>query len=262
MKLRSATQTFASLAAAGADPTSAEAIADSCRGARLALTPFVSGGFAAAVVSVSKPASGRAAVDWEDLSCGDAARVPDADALALATKVANDQMKAMVPTLPSNTGVKFDVTPSVSAGTSGYRVAVTAQGRVKSTLMGFLVDGVSATAAAAAENPMLTAKIGPRNLNFDAADLNELYWYTVPTKCCPSPALQFIASDGKTDNPTEITVRTPASAKIGFALKNTTGGRASYLGSNQYCGAQQSVHVFRSHLTPPSAEASPTVTTN
>lgn len=82
MKLRQAAQTLANLVAAQAS-VNAAAIANFCTGAQLVMTPFAASPLAGAVVEIGNSATGSVAVAWQNTSCGNAA--PVADAVALAT---------------------------------------------------------------------------------------------------------------------------------------------------------------------------------
>jgi Flp pilus assembly protein TadG len=190
-----------------------------------------------------------------------------------ASTVATNYMNSAITNLPANMGVTYTVTPStkiLSGSTTGYMMTVSATTSEKPTLMALVTTGIPVSVTAEAENPIVTAKFDSGNFYSSAYDLNVAYWYVVPSDgSLPTTAelnlmwsnasLPCGATSGTLGSP--VTVQLPASQKIGFVLKNTTGGKCGY-GSNQYGGAQGSTHYFYSQEFPPSATAYPSVSSD
>jgi hypothetical protein len=134
--------------------------------------------------------------------------------------------------------------------------------------MSIFMPTMPVTASATAEDPFGTLNITP-TFSCSAADLNQIYYYVIPSKAPtnytpPQEALTLFASNvggcaGANGNTQAIQVY--AAQKIGFALKNTTGGVSKY-GSNGYSAAQGSVHWFYSSSTTISQDAYSSVTQN
>ena len=192
-----------------------------------------------------------------------AAAYTDATQASAATAAATAYLQQAEAGLPSNRGVSFTVTPAVltnAAGqTTGYTVAVTAQAQVPTTLMSLVVASMPAIARATAENPVVTVTATLGNWKSSAADANTIYWYVVPQNgALPAAAdlHQLFTNTGPA--PTTLpSIQLTAAQKIGFALKNVTGGIHGY-GANQYGSPQGHTNWLYSQLAPPSASAYPT----
>ncbi|MDE2006477.1 MAG: hypothetical protein KGI51_07925 [Rhodospirillales bacterium] len=207
----------------------------------------------------------QAAADSAALA-GAAAYNTGTDAAA-ATTVADTYMTQAEASLPTNLGVTFSATPQAitnSAGTViGYTVAVSAQGSIATTFMALAVSSVSAHIAAKALNPVVSINASLGNWKSSAWDANSIYWYVVPSDgSLPASSALHMLFTNTGPAPTSLpTIQLTAAQKIGFALKNVTGGIHGY-GPNQYGSAQGHTNWIYSQLSPPSASAYPTEAAN
>jgi Flp pilus assembly protein TadG len=184
---------------------------------------------------------------------------------ATARTVATNYLQSMLPTLPANLGVTYTVTPAqipASGPATGYTVTVTAQAQVATSIMALVTDSVGVGASGTAENPLVTGTADFSGWSSSAYDLNVISWYIVPAdnSVPPASALHQIYSNAITNNPTP-SFSAAASQRIGFAMKNVTGGLTGY-GPNGEGAAQGSTHMFYSHLNPPSSVAYPSLKQN
>jgi Flp pilus assembly protein TadG len=181
-----------------------------------------------------------------------------------ATNYFNNAKTALTPN--SGFGSGPTVTPgpsSCSSSTSTFIMTVTATTSMPTTLMSLYMSSIPITTTATANNPVVQATFNFNGFTSSACDLNPIYWYVLPSDgSLPTTSNLNLMWANNTPTPTaSITVPIAASQKIGFALKNVTGGQCSY-GSNQYGGANGSTHYFYTQSTPPSSTAYPTVTTD
>lgn len=186
----------------------------------------------------------------------------DAASATTASGIATNYMNQIQAGLPPNNGVTFHVNTNQltnsSGQTTGYSVSVTATAGVATTLMSIAVPAVTAAVAATALNPVVTYSASLGNWKSSAADANTIYWYVVPANgALPTAAdlHQMFTNTGP--EPSSIApITLTASQKIGFALKNVTGGISGY-GPNQYGSQQGHTNWLYSQLSPPSAAAYP-----
>jgi Flp pilus assembly protein TadG len=182
-----------------------------------------------------------------------------------ASTMATDYIQSEVTKLPPNKGVTYTVTTPGS-----NTVNVTATGKVATTFMSIFTPSFSVTTAATAGPSQgsgsslgtdMTITFSAGGFNSSAADANTIYWYIVPKDGSVPPASALnplFTNDPKNPVPAPSSsgYTVGATQQIGFALQNVTGGITNY-GSNQYGGTVGSVHMFYSHLNPPSSVAYP-----
>jgi Flp pilus assembly protein TadG len=194
----------------------------------------------------------------------------DGSSAGAAVTAATNSLAAGQANLPSSIGpittTKTAATTTTSGGSPAYGVTVTASATVATTLLAlFTATGsVLVSASATAINPAVVVNAGIGNFSSSAWDTNTIYWYIVPSDgSLPTLSAANIiysnASGYNNNNPSVPAAQ--ASQRIGFALRNVTGGNQSY-GGNQYGGAQGSTHIFYSHLGIPSSDAYPAVSAN
>jgi len=178
-----------------------------------------------------------------------------------ATTVANNSMTASIGQLPNHAGsVPFTASPSVttlSNGATAYTMTVTARATMSTSLMALITNSLGAAVTATAINPVVKANANIGNWSSSAWDRNTIYWYIVPTNgSLPTlSSSNIVYSNAPGFDNTHPSVPTAqASQRIGFALKNITGGNTGY-GTNGEGASQGTTHVFYSHLNPPSAQA-------
>ncbi len=195
----------------------------------------------------------------------------DTSAASAAQTMASNYVTAAQAYLPPNTNFSSSAVASAgyaygtSSGTVGYNVSVTASAKLQTVFIpSFMSSGFTVSVAAVAENPIVTATADFSGWYSSAGDQNTISWYDVPSNngTPANSALNQIYSNASgAHNQTAPTFQTTSGQKIGFALKNVTGGNAGY-GSNHYGGAEGSTHYFYSHYFPPSKIAYPSVTQN
>ena len=181
----------------------------------------------------------------------------DAAALAGASAYANGDSSGAASTVASNyfslNGLPLPdqaptPTPTVSTSVqttngavSGYTVTVTATTQMPTTFMNLLISSVPVTVSATAVNPVSTVTLDGSgildNFKSSACDLNSIYYYlTSDNNTIPNPSTfsssQMVGTNGTTNNP-QVSFQISATQKIGFALKNVTGGICNY-GNTQY----------------------------
>jgi Flp pilus assembly protein TadG len=181
-----------------------------------------------------------------------------------ATNYFNNAKTNLMPNSGFTSGLTVTPGPtSCSSSTTTFTMTVTATTTVPTTLMSLYKSSIPITTTATASNPVVQASFNFNGFTSSACDLNTIYWYVLPSDgSLPTTANMNLMWANNTPTPTgSITVPIAASQKIGFALKNVTGGQCGY-GSNQYGGAEGSTHYFYSQLTPPSSNAYSTVTTD
>ncbi|MCJ2125758.1 TadE/TadG family type IV pilus assembly protein [Methylobacterium sp. J-077] len=183
-----------------------------------------------------------------------------------ATTVANNYMAGSVAKLTaSSTTSPPTYTATPSAVTSGsatlYTMTVTAQGTMPTTLMKLVMSGTPVKVTATAQNPVYTITSTLSGFASSAYDANYIYWYVVPTDggVPTSSAMTLLYSNTSSNSTKTVNNTVTAGQKIGYALKNVTGGITGY-GRNGYGAAQGTTHWFYSHLMPPSSQAYSSVT--
>jgi Flp pilus assembly protein TadG len=199
----------------------------------------------------------------------------DAAALAGASAYANGDSSGTASTVASNyftlSGLPLPdgaPTPTTTVSTSqqtsngsvsGYTVTVSATTQMPTTFMSLLISAVPVTATATAVNPIsqvtLTGSGILDNFKSSACDLNTIYYYlTSDNNTIPNPntftASQAVGTNGLSVNPT-VSFTITSTQKIGFALKNVTGGICGY-GANQYGSAQGTTNWYFTTAWPPS----------
>jgi len=199
----------------------------------------------------------------------------DAAALAGASAYANGNSSSAASTVASNYFAKNGLplpdqaptpTPTVSTsvqttnGTvSGYTVTLTATTQMPTTFMSLLIGSVPVTVSATAVNPVSQVTLDGsgilNNFKSSACDLNSIYYYlTSDNNTIPNPSTfsssQMVGTNGTTNNP-PVSFTVSATQKIGFALKNLTGGICNY-GNNQYGSAPGTANWFFTTAWPPS----------
>jgi Flp pilus assembly protein TadG len=216
----------------------------------------------------------------------------DGNSGTLAQTTAQKYMDLATPKLPKNNGVSAcpQVTsPLVGPSTdsngnaTSYNVTITVCASLKTTFLSIFTPTLPIRVTATAQDKIVTATATLKNFNSSADDLNEIYWYVIPSGASStwtpdtstnSTAIKKIFSNktSKKDDSSSKTI--PAGQQIGFAMKNTTDGIGDYCTSsknnpckstannNNYGGISGSVHWFFSHLNPPSSQAYKSVTQN
>lgn len=199
-------------------------------------------------------------VDAAALSGVSAYTSPAAESTAQA--LAQSYVTKGLAALPSNVTVKSTtVTPGTQGG--GNNVAYTMHASVTvtmpTTFMSFYQKSVTITASATAVNPVVAATFDTGSFVSYACDLNQIYWYVVPPNggVPDSSAMNLLWSNNDGNPPSQVSFNIAASAQIGFAMKNTTGGRDPNLGGcnygNNMYGAQPSdTQWLYSSVQPPS----------
>ena len=186
---------------------------------------------------------------------------------AAAKSVAIAYMTQAEAALPHNQGVSYTVTPntatSANGNTTGYTVAVAASAAVPTTFMSLVVPSVGTSVNAGALNPEITITASLGNWKSSAWDANTIYWYVVPPGGgLPAASARHMVFTNTAPAPKSLApITITAGQSIGFALKNVTGGIHGY-GSNQYGSAQGHTNWIYSQLSPPAAQAYPTVARN
>ena len=224
---------------------------------------------AGVAVDLTRATAFRAALQnaADSAALAGAAAYVDAAHASAATAAATAYLQQAEAGLPPNRGVSFTVTPAVltnAAGqTTGYTMTVAAQAQVATTLMSLAVASMPAVARATAENPVVTVNATLGNWKSSAADANTIYWYVVPPNgALPAAADLHALFTNTGPAPTTLpAIQVTASQKIGFALRNVTGGITGY-GPNQYGSPQGQTNWLYSQLSPPSASAYPTLAQN
>ena len=186
---------------------------------------------------------------------------------AAAKSVAIAYMTQAEAALPRNDGVSYTVTPDTATDTSGkttgYTVAVAASAAVPTTFMSLVVPSVGTSVNAGALNPEITITASLGNWKSSAWDANTIYWYVVPPGGgLPAASALHMVFTNTAPAPKSLTpITITAGQSIGFALKNVTGGIHGY-GPNQYGSPQGHTNWLYSQLSPPAAQAYPTVARN
>ena len=200
-------------------------------------------------------------------SIADSAAIAGATAYVNATASAGGAASAQAyfttgeGNLPPHRNLRVTVTPStLSAGaqTTAYQITVTASADVATTFLGVALPSIPVSTTAVAINPLLAANGDLGNWLSSAWDWNTVYWYNVPAdnSIPPDSALHKMFSNVGVNAAADLAFQVTASQRIGFALKNITGGRLGY-GPNSYGAPQGSTHVFYSQLANPNSLAYP-----
>jgi Flp pilus assembly protein TadG len=179
------------------------------------------------------------------------------------TQVADNYMSNAIKSLPANKGVTYTATPAIvtsGATTTGYTVAVTATAQVSTSFMALGgITTMNVSVSATAENPVVTGTFNTGGFVSFACDLNEVYWYVVPSGggVPPKAAMNLLWSNNSAAPPASVNFSVVASQQIGFALENTTGGRNPALGgcnygNNMYGSHPGDTQWLYSSLQPPS----------
>lgn len=184
-----------------------------------------------------------------------------------AVTIANAYMAGAVAQMSTASAAVAYMTTTATAAAGGsttaYIVTVTASTTSKNQIMAALMANTPISVKATAQNFAYTAKITLTQMNSSAWDANTVYYYIVPSDGSTPPTTSLVKLFSNTESPTSTTINVTLTAgqKLGFALRNITGGRVAY-GSNGLGAAQGSTHYFYSHMSPPSKLAYPTVTQN
>ncbi|MFD0938191.1 hypothetical protein [Methylobacterium trifolii] len=143
-----------------------------------------------------------------------------------------------------------------AGGATLYSMTVAAQATMTSSLMKMWVNAVPVKVTATAQNPTISITFTLSSFASNAADADAIYYYTVPSDgSVPSSAsLTLLYTNTSSTSGKTVTAVVTAGQKIGFALKNVTGGITPYL-LNGYLGLQGTTHWFYSHLMPPSKQS-------
>ncbi|GJD71269.1 pilus assembly protein TadG-related protein [Methylobacterium gnaphalii] len=178
---------------------------------------------------------------------------PTASAAAQAT--AQRYMADSILRLPYAPSITYSATPSPASATAGS-VTVTAQASVPNSLMVLFSKATAVAVTSEARSAGYKLNFSLSSFASNAADANSIYWYVVPSdnSVPPASALNLLFSNTGGSTQKDISAVIGTGQKIGFALKNVTGGISGY-GRNGYGAAQGSSHFFYSHLTPPSSSA-------
>ncbi len=197
----------------------------------------------------------QSAVDGAALAGASAYTSPAAQ--SQATALAQDYVGKGTAALPSGVTVTSStITPGTtgSGNTLAYTMAVTVTISVPPLFLTLIRGPVAVTVSAKAKNPVVTATISGNGFKSSACDANSVYWYIVPANggVPDSSALNFIWSNSDATQPA-LSISLAASQKIGFAMKNVTGGQCSY-GNNQYGSKAGDTQWFYSSLVPPNAD--------
>jgi Flp pilus assembly protein TadG len=159
---------------------------------------------------------------------------------------------------PSPTPTVTTSVQTTNGAVSGYTVAVSATTQVPTTFMNLFISSLAVTATATAVNPVSQVTLDGSgildNFKSSACDLNTIYYYlTSDNNTIPNPntftSSQQVGTNGTSTNPA-VSFTVTANQKIGFALKNVTGGLCGY-GSNQYGAPQGSTNWFFTTAWPP-----------
>src|SRR5271166_2406127 len=160
---------------------------------------------------------------------------------------------------PNPTSTVATSVQSTNGTVSGYTVTVTATTQMPTTFMNLLISSVPVTASATAVNPVSTVTLDGSgildNFKSSACDLNSIYYYlTSDDNTIPNPSSfsssQMVGTNGTTNNP-QVTFQIAANQKIGFALKNVTGGICNY-GNTQYGSTPGTTNWYFTTAWPPS----------
>lgn len=180
-----------------------------------------------------------------------------------ATTVAQNYMAGAIAKLTSNSGVTYTATPgtATSGNTTLYTMTVTATSAMPTTLMKLVTSSTPIKVTATAQNATYTISSTLSGFASNAADANYIYWYVVPSdgSLLASSALTLLYSNVSSNNTKTVTATVTAGQKMGFALRNVTGGITGY-GRNGYSAAQGTTHWFYSHLMPPSSQTYSSIT--
>jgi len=199
----------------------------------------------------------------------------DSAALAGASAYANGDSSSAASTVASNyfslnglplPGGAPSPTTTVSTSeqssngvVSGYTVTVAATTQMPTTFMSLLISSVAVTTSATAVNPVSQVTVDGSgildNFKSSACDLNTIFYYlTSDDNTIPNPntftSAQQIGTNGTTNNPS-VSFNITATQKIGFALKNVTGGICNY-GNSQYGSTPGTTNWYFTTAWPPS----------
>lgn len=204
----------------------------------------------------------QAAVDSAALAGASAYTSPSMG--STATTVAQNYMAGAIAKLTPNSGVTVQQ-PILNTTGSGnatlYTITVTATATMPTTLMKLVTSSTPIKVTATAQNAQYTISSTLSGFSSSAADANYIYWYIVPSGggVPKSSDMTLLYSNKGSSNTTLPPTSITAGQKMGFALKNVTGGITGY-GPNGYSAAQGTTHWFYSHLMPPSSQAYSPVT--
>ncbi|MCE4226702.1 hypothetical protein HCU64_23450 [Methylobacterium sp. C25] len=178
-----------------------------------------------------------------------------ASASTTAQQTALRYMADAVSRVPYASSVTYAAQPSPASSTAGS-VVVTAQASVTNSLMALFTKATAVAVTSEARSAGYKLNFSLSSFASNAADANSIYWYVVPSdnSIPPASALNLLFSNTGGSTQKDISAIIGTGQKIGFALKNVTGGVSGY-GKNSYGAAQGSSHFFYSHLTPPSSSA-------
>ena len=188
------------------------------------------------------------------------------DTQASAVTTATTYMKNFQ-TSSGLTSLTYTATPGTKKSGSSvtlYSMTVTATSPISNTIMTMVSTSNTTTASATAQNPVYMISISATQFNSSAADENSISYYIVSQdKSTPTNTTLLYSNASGASSAAGKSVSLTASQSIGFMLTNTTSGLNpnAYRG-NQYGGSVGSVHVFYSHMFPPSKIAYPSVSQN
>ncbi len=190
---------------------------------------------------------------------------------AAANAVATSTFNTQISTLSAN-GIQNVTlgTVTVSNPSPGYQVQVVATAtKALTALTVALPTSFTVRVTSTASNPNVDVTMTSSTTSgcrSDAGDHNILYYYKIPigssASWVPNPSgdltgLTKICDNNTSSNPAVTLTGILATDQIGFALKNTTGGKSGY-GSNGYGASQGTTHWFYSHIFSPSTTATDT----
>ncbi|MDE2165949.1 MAG: pilus assembly protein [Alphaproteobacteria bacterium] len=176
-------------------------------------------------------------VDSAALSGASAYISPSAE--STAQTLAQSYVTKGLAALPSNVTVNSTtVTPGTqgSGNNTAYTMHVSATVTMPTTFTSFYQKSITITVSATATNPVVTATFDTGSFVSYACDLNQIYWYVVPADggVPDASAMNLLWSNNDANPPSQVSFNVAASAKIGFAMENTTGGRDPNLGGCNY----------------------------
>ena len=198
------------------------------------------------------------AVDAAALSGASAYTAPSAQ--STAQTLAQNYVNKGTAALPAGVTItSTTVTPGSTS--SAYTMSVSITISVPTTFMSLYKKSLTVTASAKATNPVVTGSFDASSFVSYACDINEIYWYIVPSGggVPDASAMNLLWSNNTQSPTTTATFNVAASAQIGFAMKNITGARDSSLGgcnygNNSYGSHPGDVQWLYSSLQPPSAD--------
>ena len=202
-----------------------------------------------------------------------------------AAKAVADNFMESFKTANRLTSLTYASTPGLVSSPTGSVVAfsmkVDATSTIPNTLMQMTKGSNAVGATATAQNPAYSLTVSMAGFSSSAIDSNSISYYVVPADgTAPTTTVPLFSNNGTASSSGSLVLSATASQTIGFMLTNKTDGNATPqkcttfyglfrqctpgndYGSNQYNGQSQSVHLFYSHMMPPSKIAYASVTQN